>query len=129
MFTIEQIKEAHDRVTSGADFPAYIQDLKKLGVISYTVFVADGHTDYRGADNYSTSSPESYERLAIAVTSNKEQFTTDLRVHQSGKTDYLTFCADAARSGVEKWTVDIAHMTCTYLDKAENIILVEEIPV
>lgn len=32
MFTVEQIKTAHSKVKSGADFPAYIQDIKKLGV-------------------------------------------------------------------------------------------------
>ena len=30
MFTIAQIKEAHDKVKSGADFPKYIQDLINL---------------------------------------------------------------------------------------------------
>ena len=34
MFTVNQIKEAHSKVKSGADFPAYIQDIKKLGVYS-----------------------------------------------------------------------------------------------
>ena len=28
MFTENQIKETHSKVKSGADFPAYIQDLK-----------------------------------------------------------------------------------------------------
>jgi hypothetical protein len=32
MFAVEQIKTAHSKVKSGADFPAYIQDIKKLGV-------------------------------------------------------------------------------------------------
>ncbi|MGF7024877.1 MULTISPECIES: DUF1398 domain-containing protein [Sphingobacterium] len=31
MFTIEQIEAAHSNVKSGADFPAYIRDIKKLG--------------------------------------------------------------------------------------------------
>ena len=33
MFTLEQIKLAHSKVKSGADFPAYIKELKALGVI------------------------------------------------------------------------------------------------
>lgn len=32
MFTAEQLKAAHSQVKSGADFPAYIQDIRKLGV-------------------------------------------------------------------------------------------------
>ncbi|MGB4398918.1 MAG: DUF1398 family protein [Daejeonella sp.] len=35
MFTAEQIKAAHSKVKSGADFPAYIQDIKALGVTGY----------------------------------------------------------------------------------------------
>ena len=38
MFTIAQIKEAHSRVKSGADFPTYIQDLIELGVKGYDTF-------------------------------------------------------------------------------------------
>ena len=30
MFTLEQIKQAHSQVESGADFPSYIQEIKKL---------------------------------------------------------------------------------------------------
>jgi uncharacterized protein YbcV (DUF1398 family) len=45
-----------------------------------------------------------------------------------GKTDYLTFCNDCAKSGIEKWIVRLEEMTCTYYDKAGNDILVEKIP-
>lgn len=44
MFTEAQIKHAHSKVQSGADFPAYIQEIISLGVISYDVYVADGHS-------------------------------------------------------------------------------------
>ncbi|MFT3822769.1 MAG: DUF1398 family protein [Chitinophagaceae bacterium] len=129
MFTVEQILAAHSKVRSGADFPAYIRDLKQLGVTSYETFVTDGHTDYYGANNYQTSSPAKYAALVITDKHNNEQFKTDLKAHQQGKTDYPTFCNDCARSGVEKWAVSIDKMTCTYFDKGENEVLVEEIPV
>ena len=128
MFTIEQIKAAHSKVKSGADFPAYIRDLKKLGVTDYETFVADGHTDYYGANNYKTTSPPKYKFLNVAETSNEEKFIADLKAHQNGQTGYPTFCNDAAKSGIEKWTVSMDEMTCTYFDKAGNKILVEEIP-
>lgn len=35
MFTLDQIREAHVKVKSGADFPHYIQDLIVLGVQKY----------------------------------------------------------------------------------------------
>ena len=128
MFTIEEIKAVHSKVKSGADFPAYIQDLKKLGVITYESFVADGHTDYYGANGYKNSSPSKYENLIISETANHEQFKADLKAHQDGKTDYPAFCNDAAGSGIEKWVVSLEEMSCTYFDKAGKKILVEEIP-
>jgi uncharacterized protein YbcV (DUF1398 family) len=128
MFTVEQIKAEHSKVKSGADFPAYIQNIKKLGVTYYETFVTDGHTDYYGANDYKTTSPARYEPLTIALECNKEQFKTDLKEHQQGKTDYPTFIGMSAKMGVEKWAVCMEKMTCTYYDQAGNEILVEAIP-
>ena len=44
MFSLEQIKAAHSKMKSGADFPSYINEIKQLGVIGYATFVSDGHT-------------------------------------------------------------------------------------
>ncbi|OPC06450.1 phage envelope protein [Elizabethkingia ursingii] len=128
MFTKEEIKAAHSKVKSGADFPAYIQDLKKLGVLSYETFVNDGHSDYHGANNYKTSSTPGYETLIISDTILEEQFENDLKSHQQGNTDYLSFCNDAAKSGIEKWLIDLDEMTCTYYSKDGKKILTEKIP-
>lgn len=128
MFTVEQIKEKHSKVKSGADFPAYIQDIKQLGVTAYETFVADGHTDYYGSNDYKTSTTGKYERLSIAEVSSSEQFKADLKAHQLGKTNYSTFCNDCAKSGIEKWMVSMDKMTCAYYDRAGNEVLVEQIP-
>ncbi|WP_353126338.1 DUF1398 domain-containing protein [Parapedobacter pyrenivorans] len=128
MFTVEQIKAAHSKVKSGADFPSYIKEIKALGVTCYETFVTDGHTDYYGENDYKTISPARYEPFTIAAKCNKEQFKIDLRKHQQGKTDYPTFIGMSAKLGVEKWAVCMEKMTCTYYDNAGNEILVEEIP-
>lgn len=128
MFSIEDIQNAHSKVKSGSDFPVYIQDLKKLGVIRYETLVSDGSTVYFGENEFRASSPAKYEELEIAESSNAEKFKSDLKFHQQGKTDYKTFCSDCAKSGIEKWIVDLEKMTCTYYDKSENEILVELIP-
>lgn len=128
MFTLDQIKAAHSKVKSGADFPNYIQDLIKLGITSYQTFVNDGHTDFKGANNYAVSSPPKYDILVVADKSNAPQFISDLKIHQQGKTDYPTFCKDCAKSGIEKWEVNMENMTCIYYDKTGNTILHENIP-
>ncbi|MGN6214702.1 DUF1398 domain-containing protein [Parafilimonas sp.] len=128
MFTIEQINTVHSKVKSGADFPAYIQDLKKMRVLAYETFVSDGHTVYYGDNNFQMASPAKYAMLLVAGTANTEEFKTQLAAHQQGKTDYPTFCKDCATSGVAKWKVVISEMSCIYYDKAGNKILAEQIP-
>jgi uncharacterized protein YbcV (DUF1398 family) len=105
MFTVEQIKAAHSKVKSGADFPAYVQEIKQLGVTAFETWVID-----------------------ITDNSDKEKFNHYLHIHQQGKTDYFTFCRDCAKTGIEKWFVCLDAMTCTYYDKAGKEILVEQIP-
>lgn len=128
MFTLDQISEAHSKVKSGADFPQYVQDLIKLEVLHYSTFVDDGHTIYFGKENHRIQSPAKYPVFKIAAHGNNEKFAADLKKHQTGQTDYSTFCRDAAESGVEKWTVDLSKMTCTYYDRSGNTMLTENIP-
>ena len=128
MYTVEQIKAAHSKVKSGGDFPKFIKEIKQLGVVYYETFVSDGHTVYCGLDNFKTQTFAKYETLIIAEKANPQQFKMDLIAHQQGKTDYPTFCQDCAKSGIEKWAVNMNQMTCTYTDKSQNEILVESVP-
>lgn len=128
MFTAEQLKAAHSKVKSGADFPAYIQEIKALGVTHYETYVSDGHIDYHGVKDYTVNVPAKYEPLAIANSPKTEAFKAGLLAHQQGKTDYLTFIGMCAETGIEKWEICIDNMTCTYFDKAGNEIWLERIP-
>ena len=128
MFTIAQIKEAHSKVKSGVDFPAYIQDLIELGVQGYDIFVNDGHEEYFGTNDYRVAAPANYDAIPIAPSANKERFIEFLVMHQDGQTDYLTFCNHAAQCGIAKWSVNIIEMTCTYFDSSNAAILIEKIP-
>ncbi len=128
MFTAQQIKTAHCKVRSGADFPSYIQEIKALGVTHYEAYVSDGHIDYHSAGGYTAKVPAKYEPLAISGTPKGEEFKAELLAHQQGKTDFLTFIKMCATYGIEKWAICMDKMTCTYYDKTGNEILVEEIP-
>ena len=129
MFTIQQIKDAHAKVKTGADFPKYIQELIELGVIGYDTFVSDGHVEYFGSNDYRTTATETYAPLKISSSVNKERFIEFLVMHQEGQTDYLTFCNHAAQCGIALWTVNIIDKTCTYFDDNQNSILIEKIPI
>jgi uncharacterized protein YbcV (DUF1398 family) len=129
MFTLEQIKNAHSKVKSGADFPAYAQEIKKLGLLRYEHFVADGHTQYFGADTFTLKAPTKWETKDISISALPQDFERALKHHQGGGSDYLTFCEQAAQMGVYKWVVDLVAMACIYYDTEGNVILKEEIPV
>jgi len=128
MFTVEEIKAAHKKVRSGADFPQYIREIKLMGVKSYETWVTDSHTEFQGSENYQVISLPLYENLEIALQPNTELFKTHLKAHQQGETDYLTFTKLCAEMGIEKWRVSLQAMTCTYYDRSGNEVLIEEIP-
>jgi uncharacterized protein YbcV (DUF1398 family) len=128
MITIEQIKKAHSKVKSGADFPRYIQELKALGLTSYDNYVAKGNTIYFGPNQYSVSGDPKYPAMEIAAGGSRDELARALKVHQAGGTDYPTFCREAASFGVERWTVDLNKMTCIYFDRFGNVMVSEQIP-
>lgn len=128
MFTLEQIQTAHSKVKSGADFPAYIKEIKALGVTHYKSYVLDGHTDFYGEKGHAVTTPAKYAALNIADKPQTEIFKAELLAHQQGKTDYLTFIKMCAETGIEKWEIRMDKMTCTYYEKAGKEVLQENIP-
>ncbi|NCD71476.1 DUF1398 domain-containing protein [Mucilaginibacter agri] len=128
MFTLQQLKAAHAKVKTGADFPAYIQEIKALGLVTYEFIVKDGSTVYYGADNYHVASPAIYEPLTINTTASPDALKHTIAIHQQGQTDFMTFCKEAANAGVEKWVIDTVAMLCTYRDLGGNVMVAEPIP-
>lgn len=128
MLTIERIEEAHKKVQTGADFPAYIKNIKDIGVKRFETYVEDSHTEYYGINDYSQKSYAKYDILQISDICDKSSFLIQLKKHQDGETDYFTFCKDCADTGIQKWIVNLDDMTCTYFDMKNNEILVEQIP-
>ena len=127
-FTLAQLNAAEARVKSGADFPNYMKELISMGVLRLETFVVDGKTVFHGEGSHTVTAALKYPPLAIAETHNAQQFQADLKRHQHGETDFFTFCADCAKTGVNKWIIDVAEKTCTYFDLSGEAVLVESIP-
>ncbi len=132
-FTLTQINDARAKVKTGADFPREIQDFKDIGVKKYEFFVEDGTFMYYGEYKFSLRAPSAYAKsnfssLEVDAKASLSQFKSILSVHQQGKTDFLTFCKDAAKAGVYKWRLDLEQMTCTYYDTQGAAMLVETVP-
>ena len=128
MFTLEQIKKAYDKVQTESDFAIYIQELIHLGIKGYDTIVSDSRVVYYSDTDYEVSTDKKYEPLYIAPKGNKERFIEYLVMHESGQTDYFTFCQQAAQCGIAKWRIDIIEMTCTYLTTTGDALIIEKIP-
>ncbi|HEY4618646.1 MAG TPA: DUF1398 family protein [Flavobacterium sp.] len=129
MFTLEQIKQAYDKVKTEADFAVYIQELIDLGIKGYDTFITDGRVVYYGDTDHEASTDIKYEQLSVAAVTNKERFIEYLVMHESGQTDYYTFCQQAAQCGIAKCRIDIIEMTCTYLNTEVDAVVIEKMPV
>jgi uncharacterized protein YbcV (DUF1398 family) len=127
-FTLDDIHEAFKKVRSGADFPQFVQDLKKIGVTYYDNFVEDGRTTYFGTNGFAVNGEHKYASLAVDNNGSPDKLKHAIQIHQQGQTDYPTFCNQAASAGVERWTTHMLEMTVTYIDKHGNKLAVEPIP-
>lgn len=128
MFIIDQIHDAFAKVKSGADFPQYVQELKKIGVTHYDNFVSDGRTKYYGQNDFLIEGESKYLEMKVNGMSSVDSLRKAISIHQQGQTDYPTFCIQAADAGVEKWTINMIEMTVTYMGKKGQKLVVESIP-
>lgn len=126
--SIDKIEAAHSKVKSGADFPAYIQDIKSLGVHSYSVLVKDGTTIYKDTLGNELISSAKYNVLIIESNLKRDDFLKKLKKHQLGETSYMQFCQDCADTGVVSWLMDLQQMRCIYFDTQGIEIWSEVIP-
>jgi len=127
MFTLQQVKAAHAKVKSGADFPEYIREIKELGLKHYEFSVADGSIVYYG-NNHQVTAPAIYQLKEISKQSSPEVLKHNITIHQHGQTDFIAFCNQAAAAGVEKWLIDTDKMLCTYYNLAGDVMVAEPIP-
>lgn len=129
MYTLEQIKQAYDKVKTESDFAIYIQELINLGIKGYDSLVTDGRIVYYSDTDYEVSTDKKYDPLLIATSPNKERFIEYLVMHESGQSDYFTFCEHAAQCGIAKWRIAIIEMTCTYYTLEGDALIIEKLPV
>lgn len=122
------MKAAHARVTTGADFPRYILEIKQLGLLHYEFRVADGSFVYYGADGHRVEREGSYEPLTIGCHAAAAALRESIARHQQGLSDFPVFCRQAAAAGVEKWVIDTRRMVCTYFSSDGAVMVEEAIP-
>jgi uncharacterized protein YbcV (DUF1398 family) len=127
MFTLEQVTDIHDRLGNSDTLGGYLRALRDIGVETYDSYITDGHSEYFGADGQRLVGPAFHETYAIDETCDKEQFLRYMRQVEQGDVGYEEMSKALADNGVEKWTFDTRELTITYVDKAGNVLLREEL--
>lgn len=127
-FTEQDIRAAYAKTRTGADFPRLIQDLKKLGIVSYDHMLASGSNIFHGEHGQSVSLSNMGPSVPVSDQADLELLKKHISEHQRGLTNYPTLCGLAGQAGVAKWTSDFLAMTCTYFDKSGSKMHVELIP-
>lgn len=126
-FTLESIHQLH-KLYTGPDFPKLIQEFKLMGMITNMFNLETGNV------TYISDTGEILLDDGIKVDSKiPESATHDIALlalqrNQKGETDFPTFCREIAKAGVYKWVSDLEKMTCSYYDRTENQVIVEDIP-
>ena len=127
MFTLEQITDIHDRLGNSDTLRPYLGALREIGVARYDSYVTDGHSEYFGADGERLLGPAFHEAFVIAETCDKGQFLQYMQQVEQGGVGYVEMSMALADYGVEKWTFDAEQLTITYVDRAGNVLLEENI--
>jgi|HubBroStandDraft_1064217.scaffolds.fasta_scaffold48076_2 uncharacterized protein YbcV (DUF1398 family) len=127
-FTEQDIRAAYAKTRTGADFPRLIQDLKKLGMVSYDHLLESGSNVFHGQDGQSVPLSNMGPSVPVNDRANVELLKKHISEHQRGLTNYPTLCGLAGQGGVDKWTCDLLAMTCTYFDRSGRKLHVEFIP-
>jgi uncharacterized protein YbcV (DUF1398 family) len=122
-----QIEELHARHGSADSLADYLRGLAAIGVVRFDSFVSDGHSEFVGADGSSVSSPAHHPVFAVAEASDRGTLVEHLRRHGDGETSYVEMSEALAGSGVERWVADTAALTLTYVDRAGEALLVEQV--
>ncbi len=127
MFTLEQITDIHDRLGNSETLGDYLRALREIGVEGHDSYVTDGHAEYFGVEGQKLVGPAFHETFTIAETCDKEQFLQYMQQVEQGDIGYVEMSKALADNGVEKWTFDTEKLTITYLDKAGNVLLAEQL--
>lgn len=126
-FSLEKINEAHSKFT-GVDFPKLIKEFKRMGMLTNSYDIQSGLVTYEHKDGEQIKVQSNKVDVPINTMSSNPAAQDVLKRHQTGETDFLTFCREIAGAGVYKWVSDMGKMTCSYYDLNDYVVIAEAIP-
>ncbi|HTD02261.1 DUF1398 family protein [Undibacterium sp.] len=126
-FTLREIENAHAGVTSEI-VGQYLKDLYSLGVVSYTTYISDGHSEYFDENGDKLASEAIHDSYEISHEANDVAARRAIELHGCKVTDYLSFSKQLAEAGVCKWAMNPIAMTCTFYSMSSDQMSIDNIP-
>lgn len=126
-FSLTSIQEAH-KLYTGPDFPKLIKAFKSMEMITNIFDLETGIVTYINRSGDILESTGIKVEFDICETGKYEEAIFALQRNQRGESDFYSFCNEVAKAGIYKWVSDLDAMTCSYFDKMEQVIIIENIP-
>lgn len=124
MSNVELIQSILGCARTGRDHPQMVATLKNAGVCGYSVHVASGETVIYTNGHETIRLPGCGEEHLVSFHPDVGLLSDALSLHHEGRTDYITFCRQAAKAGLNLWVVDLNMMNVSYF--TINGLLVHE---
>lgn len=123
----QKIQQAIAEETHAGGFAELMQKFKKIGVLKYDYFVADGFYRYYDCDSFVDLKMNGIPKTVVPI-SDKTKIKQAVKNAQAGAFDFETFCMLAGEAGILYWCTDLLKKTVTYIDCSNQIVLEEPIP-
>jgi uncharacterized protein YbcV (DUF1398 family) len=125
MPTLDQIQKIHDELGNSNTLASYLHALRSIGVLQYTSFISDGHSEYFCLNDEMVVSKAVHETFTVSDNVDNKQFLSVMSLTTEGKIGYIEMSKKLADSGIKGWVFDTKDLTISYIDKAGAIIYQE----
>lgn len=121
--------ELAEKRSFGKSYPVYINNLKEIGVKSYTVTVSThDRRIFCGVHDQLLEIPGKVSPIHCADDFNLDGVKTALHRTQTGQSDYPLFMQEIAAAGVHFYTADLMNRTVKYFGRSSADYYEEAIP-
>ena len=126
--SLENFQLAEKR-SAGKPYPVYVNNLKEVGVKSYTVTVSShDRRIFCGIHDHVLEIPGNAFQTDCADNFDLAALKAALHRTQTGQSDYPTFMREIATAGIHFYTADLLNRTVKYFGKSSADFYEEAIP-
>lgn len=125
----KEIFQLAEQRAFGQTYPLYVNNLREIGVESYTVNVSTSDRRiFTGVHDPVLELPGNETPLLCAETFDELALKNALHRTQTGQSNYPTFMQEIANAGVHFYTADLLNRVVTYFGKNAADKYAETVP-